>query len=95
MKDKIVFETFRKIDAWSMGNLIKKEPSAFNGHVDIKKYRVTIEVVEESEEVLGNRLQRLWEECDNYHLHKPLMDAAKEIDYKFKGQFGSKRKTKI
>jgi hypothetical protein len=88
----ISFETFRKIGAYEQGTLQSHKPSCFNYEVSIRKYRVTIEPVEEPNEVLAERLQKLWDECDNHHHWQPLRGAAAQIGYELQGNAGSKRK---
>lgn len=73
-------------------NYVSMEPNVFNNRVSWRKYKTTIEVVDEPLETLQERLELLWSESDNHHHYWPLMEAAKEIDYKFKGSFGSKIK---
>ena len=91
--DKIVsFETFRKIGSYELMNLTSTEPTCFNGNVNIRKYKVTIELLEESNEVLAERLQNLWDNCDNYHHHNPLKFEANEIGYQLKGYAGDLRR---
>lgn len=85
-------ETFRYIGDYEKGNLTQLKPSCFNGIVRVKKYRITIEEIEEPNEVIAERLEKLWVECDNYHHYKPLLDAAKTIGYEFKGKFNSAKK---
>jgi len=58
-----------------VGNLTH-EPSAINGRVNVVKYRVIIEVVEEPKSVIAERLQKLLDECDNHHLWGPIRAAA-------------------
>lgn len=91
---KIQFETFRKLHEYEKNNLTNDEPSSFNGDVRIIKYRVTFEKIEEQQEVLEERLQKLWDECDNMHHFGPIKAKAKEIGYELKGTVGSKRKKK-
>jgi hypothetical protein len=90
----ICFETFKKIGAYEQSILEKKDATCFNGEVNIHKYKVTVEPIEEPKEVLAERLQKLWDECDNYHHWTPLEEAAKEIGYELKGSSGSLRKKK-
>lgn len=52
------------------------KPSVFNGFVRVVRYRLTIERVEEPEEVYRARLLELWETCDNHHSWSPLRVAA-------------------
>lgn len=93
LADSIIsFDTFRKIGLYEQHNLQSKEPSCFNGNVSIRKYKVTIEPIEESNEVLAERLQKLWDECDNHHHWTPLKNAALQIGYELKGNAGSLRK---
>ena len=93
LSDSIIsFDTFRKIGLYEQHNLQNKEPSCFNGNVSIRKYKVTIEPIEEPNEVLAERLQKLWDECDNHHHWTPLKKAAMQIGYELKGNVGSLRK---
>lgn len=90
--EAIHFETFRKPDAWAVGHLQSSEPSCFNGDLRIRKYRVHIELVEESKETYTERLQKLWEEDGNWHHHDAFKRAAKELGFEFVGPFGAKAK---
>ena len=92
LADSIIsFDTFRKIGSYEQDNMKSKEPSCFNGLVNIRKYKVTIELIEESNDILAERLQKLWDECDNFHHWTPLKNAAKQIGYELKGRAGSLR----
>jgi len=85
----ISFETFRNVTTfYYTKELTEKEPSCFNSMVRIKKYRVTIEEVEEPKEVLCERLEKLWREADNWHNRKSLEDVAESLGYTFTGKFG-------
>lgn len=90
-QNNISFETFRKIGLYDINNIKKEKPSCFNSIVEFKKYKVTIEEVEESNDVLAERLQKLWDDCDNYHHWQSLKNAAESIGYKLNGSAGSKR----
>lgn len=93
LADSIIsFETFRKVGTYEQSNLLSKEASCFNGNVSIRKYKITIEPIEESNEILAERLQKLWDECDNHHHWTPLKNVAKQIGYELQGNFGSARK---
>lgn len=93
LADSIIsFETFRKIGRYEQSNLQSKDASCFNGAVSIRKYKVTIEPIEESNDILAERLQKLWDECDNNHHWTPLKNAAMQIGYELKGDAGSMRK---
>jgi len=72
-----VYETFN--EPWIPGLNIQRDPSCFNGRVMVRKYRVTIELIEEPREVIAARLQDLWERCTNSHQRNPLRCAAAEI----------------
>lgn len=89
---KIEFETFRKFSSYETVNLKKNEPSCFNGLVEFKKYKVTVEPVEEPVEVYQERLQKMWDECDNFHHWQPLKKAAESVGYSFTNSAGTKRK---
>jgi hypothetical protein len=91
MSEKLEFETFRKLGAWDIGNMTQKEPSCFNGMVRFKKYRVTVEVIDEPVEVYQDRLQKMWDTCDNHHHWEPLKKAAKSVGLELHHRMGGKR----
>ena len=78
------FETFRLIDRYQQRALTRNEPSVFNGVVEVKRFCVTVEEIQEPEEVICARLQRLWDENENLHNSRDLLRIAREYDYTFK-----------
>lgn len=86
MKKKII-ETFRNPLHW-LRDTTQSQPSAFNGEVMVKKYRITVEEISEPIEVIEKRLQQLWDDCDNYHHWTPLKNAAESIGYTLIGNAG-------
>ena len=91
-KQILSFETFKEIGSYEIGNLTHKEPSSFNGNIRIKKYKVTIEEIIEPKEVYEQRIQDLWDKCNNLHHWKPIHDKAKQLNYELKGNAGNKNK---
>jgi len=85
----ITFETFTHIGPWRIRDWESPHPSCFNGNVSIRKYKVTIETVDEPVDVLAARLQKLWEESDNFHHVGPLKMEAAKIGYELQGRHGS------
>lgn len=73
------FTTFRDISSYQIGMLTATEPSCFNGSVNIRQYKITIEEVEEPKEVLEERIRKLWRECSNFHHWGPLQAEAKKL----------------
>ena len=71
-----VFETFKKIEGCGKNQLICDQPTCFNGYVSVRKYKVSIALVDEPIEVIRERIQKLWDECDNPHHWKPLREEA-------------------
>jgi DNA helicase HerA-like ATPase len=71
-------ETFIEISGFTLNNMRQDEPSCFNGNVRVRKYRVTVELIDEPEEVIRERIQKLWDECNNHHHWQPLKNAAKQ-----------------
>lgn len=88
-----IIETFRKLTGYYINQLEKPEPSCFNGDVNVERYRVTIEKIVESKDIYKERLQKLWEECDNHHHWTPLQGKAKKLGVELTGSAGSKRIT--
>lgn len=84
-------ETFSRPSQWQLNSMAMDQPSSFNGNVQIRRYRIVAELIEEPHEVLCERLQKLWDECDNHHHYAPLAAEAGRLGYTLQGQFGSKR----
>lgn len=92
-----VIETFTKPDNWHTSSLLcasAQQPSCFNGLVSIRRYRVTLEEIEESREVLIERLAKLWQEFDNVHHYQPLKRAAEELGVELVGPWGKDKSDK-
>ena len=88
----ISFETFSEIGTYEINNLTRENPTCFNGMVRIKKYKITIELIEESKDVYAKRLQKLWDESDNHHDSQPIESTAHKFGIQLQGSRGSKRK---
>ena len=73
---KIEFETFKEIGDYEISNMKDDKPSAFNHFVRVVKYRVTIEEVEEDKSIIEERLNHLWENCNNHHHHSTIEKKA-------------------
>lgn len=71
---------------------IRLTPMAMNGGVNVRKFKVTIEMIDEPIEVIQNRIQDLWDKCDNYNNCTPLKNEAKKYGYDLKGDAGNKRR---
>lgn len=71
-------ETFREISDYQLRQLQQDEPDCFNRKVSVRKYRVTVELVDEPDDVIRARIQRLWDECENHHHWLPLQCEAKK-----------------
>ena len=76
------FETFKPVNDYLISGLTSKEPSCFNGKVMVKKYRITIEEIHEPDWVIKERIQDMWDKCDNPHHTKPLRLAADKLGLK-------------
>lgn len=85
----LVFETFRDIGIYERANLEWVNPVCINQDVRVRKYRVTVEPVEEPIEALHARLQTLWDESKNSHDIAPLRRVAEELGYELKGNRGN------
>jgi hypothetical protein len=92
-----VIETFKQVDNYWLDNLRFKDDKThcFNGIVSIKRYRVTVELIQEPIEVYQERLQKLWDECDNSHHWLSLEMVARDIAYELKGRPGNQRKNNV
>jgi hypothetical protein len=87
-------ETFQSVGSYELLKLTQNEPSCYNGAVRVRKFKVTIEPIDEPNEVIAERLQVLWDSSDNHHEYEPLRRYAKSIGYELKGNWGNNRKKK-
>lgn len=75
----VSFETFNKMGSYNIRELTDRTVSACNGNVNVEKYRITVERIEEPVEVYSERLNKLWDECDNYHNWDIIRMKAREL----------------
>ncbi|KPK66753.1 MAG: hypothetical protein AMS21_00950 [Gemmatimonas sp. SG8_38_2] len=78
----ISFETFKYPGEWALHALKQSEPNCFNGIVSVRKFRITVERIDEPDEVIRERLQKLWDKSNNSHDWGPLRAVAKEFGLK-------------
>lgn len=62
--------------------LLVAEPTAFNGLVRVERYRVTIERIEEPEDVIKARLQELLDLPGHIDKNKHVRKAAAKLGIK-------------
>lgn len=82
------FETFRPVEQYLENALIQRKFSCYNGMVRVRRYRITVEEIEEPVEVLAERLQYLWDHSKNHHDTMPLRKEAEKIGYTLQGERG-------
>ncbi len=75
---KTEFETFKHIGHYDIGNLKKNEPSALN-FLSYKKQKITIEDVEESNEVYIERLEKLLKETNGFNSQRRIKDEIEML----------------
>jgi hypothetical protein len=73
---KKTIETFRTVGDYELRELTQLKPSCFNGMVRVHKTRVTVERIEEPDDVIRGRIQELWDKCNNWHDREPLLAMA-------------------
>lgn len=81
---EVVIETFRNPIDYRPHQWEQNGPSVFNGIVEVRKYRVTVELIDEPDDVIRNRIQKLWDECENHHHWQPLKAIAKKYGLELK-----------
>jgi hypothetical protein len=95
MKKPIVLETFREVGPYELLGLKSDAPFCFNRIVGVKKYRVTVEEIQEPDSVIVGRIKSLWRQSGNHHDWEPLKKAAikygVELDHK---ELGIERRRK-
>ena len=86
MNEKKEFEIFS--DSLNIGGITDKEqsmkePSAFNCQTRVRRVKVTLEKIEESEEIIINRLKELYAKETNWH-NKSSMDKYCKEEFGFR-----------
>lgn len=74
----VVFETIGD-PASQIERLLQDEPSVFNGTVNVERFRVTIERIEEPEDVLKGRLNDLLNQRGHIDKNKHVRKAAAQL----------------
>lgn len=87
------FETFSEISDYTIRDLTMGSPLCFNDQVRVVKWRVTIEKIDEPDSVIRERIQKLWDECENPHHWQPLKRVANKygLELDFSTQHRNKR----
>ena len=75
---RIEMETMRQpwVSSRDITASMVETPDAINGYVYVRRYKVTVEMIEEPIEVIQARIQELWDNCTNHHNWKPLQSMA-------------------
>lgn len=73
---RVEFETFRNVGSYERDQLTDSVPSCFNGMVRVRRYRITIELIDEPVEVIHARLIEMWAAETNRHNWGPLRAEA-------------------
>lgn len=68
------FETFREPTDYAVGNLTSDKPTVGNQTVNVQRFQITIERIEETPEVYHERLQKMFWESSNTHDWSPLQE---------------------
>ena len=65
----IEMETMRQpwVTSREIQAMVVPAHDAFNGSVHVRKYKVTVEMIDEPIEVIQARIQELWDTCTNSH----------------------------
>lgn len=74
------FVTFRPVDGYQIGQMEQAVPSSFNSMARVRKYRVTVELVDEPIETIRARIVDLWERCVNHHEWDSIRTEAARYD---------------
>ena len=71
------------------------KPSCFNGFVNVHRWRITVEMIDEPVEVIQGRIKELWETSNNSHHIGPLKTVATAYGLELSiGTFGCRRPRK-
>lgn len=65
---------------YELENSRQEVPRVGNSHVSIRRYRITVELIDEPKEVLAERLRMLWRGTTNGYDQDTLLREAKKLD---------------
>lgn len=66
---------------------VEDQPRVFNGELSLRKFRITVEVINEPIDVLRDRLRKLWRESEpNIHARPVMHQAARELGIELDAQ---------
>jgi hypothetical protein len=91
---RLVFETFRQPSHFLLRGLEQAAYDVFNREVHVRRWRITVETIEETDDVIYARLLDLWERSANFHEWEPLRDAAKALGRELPSDRLGKRREK-
>lgn len=72
-------EVFGLPNDYVLGQLGRQEPAVWNGEVLVKRYRVTVEEIEEPLPVLKERLEKLLKKRGHISHHAAILAEAKRL----------------
>jgi len=80
-KEEIEFEFFdSNLPIWAIETLKRRnEPSSFNMGVNVKRYKLKIELIEEPKEVLVQRCKELYKKEDNWHNKESIGEFVQRL----------------
>lgn len=73
------FETFRDVTGYTVSQLKQAEPSCIN-FLRYKKYKVTIEEIEEPKEVYIERLNNMFDKASTYQTKESIKLELKKLE---------------
>lgn len=66
---------------------VEDHPRVFNGQLSLRRFRITVEVINEPIDVLRDRLRKLWRESEpNIHARSIMHEAARELGIELDAQ---------
>jgi len=75
---KTEFETYKTISGYDISNLKREEPSSVN-FLSYRRTKITIELIEESKEVLIDRLENMLSETTGFTSRQRIIDEIKKL----------------
>lgn len=92
-KELRVIETFFPIEDYEILNWENYQPSCVNGSLNIEKYRITIEKIDEPKQIIKDRLRLLLRKCKNFHHYEAFQKKAKKLNIKINmNEYGIEKK---
>lgn len=79
---RVIETTYDNLDSELTKAAERVKPSIGNFEVFLRRYRITVELIDEPNDVIQERLRTLWRNTRNHHEREKLATVARKLSFK-------------